>query len=83
MNSDGIVNWTSRVPLTPRHTRGSSSKAYWELGLMAERRFGNVLENLLNVSQNKYDPFVLPRAPPDGRWTVDAASITSRKGGGA
>ena len=25
-----------------------------------------------DVRQTKYEPLVLPRRPPDGRWTVDA-----------
>jgi iron complex outermembrane receptor protein len=29
-------------------------------------------ENLLDVRQTKYNPLVLPRRTPDGRWTVDA-----------
>jgi iron complex outermembrane receptor protein len=54
-----------------------TSKPYFELGFLAERRFGPVsvflnLENLLNVRQSKYDPLVLPQRAPDGRWTVDA-----------
>lgn len=53
------------------------SKPYFELGLMAERRFGNVsvflnLENLLDVRQTKHDRLVLPRRAPEGTWTVDA-----------
>ncbi|PZQ59504.1 MAG: TonB-dependent receptor, partial [Phenylobacterium zucineum] len=58
----------------PYRTR---SRPYFELGAMAERRFGNVsmfvnLENLLNVRQTKHDPLVRPRRAPDGRWTVEA-----------
>ncbi|MGH6909706.1 MAG: TonB-dependent receptor plug domain-containing protein, partial [Phenylobacterium sp.] len=58
----------------PYRTR---SRPYFELGAMAERRFGRYsvflnLENLLNVRQTKYDPIVRPRRAPDGRWTVDA-----------
>ncbi|WP_374468875.1 TonB-dependent receptor plug domain-containing protein [Phenylobacterium sp.] len=57
------------------------SKPYFELGFMAERRFGPVsvflnLENLLNVRQTKHDPLVRPRRAPDGRWTVDAWAPT-------
>lgn len=55
----------------------SVSKSYFELGLMAERRFGNVsvflnLENLLNVRQTRYDRLVRPSRAADGSWTVDA-----------
>jgi outer membrane receptor for ferrienterochelin and colicins len=68
--------YTGRQDLEDNPYR-TTSKPYWELGLMAERRFGNVsvflnLENLLNIRQTKYDPLVLPRRAPDGRWTVDA-----------
>ncbi|MDZ4053158.1 MAG: TonB-dependent receptor [Phenylobacterium sp.] len=68
--------YTGRQDLEDNPYR-TTSKPYFELGLMAERRFGNVslflnLENLLNVRQTKYDPLVLPRRAPEGRWTVDA-----------
>lgn len=59
----------------------SRSKPYWELGLMGEVIFGRTslflnLENLLDIRQSKYDPLVLPRRAPDGRWTVEAWAPT-------
>lgn len=58
-----------------------TSKPYFELGFMAERRVGPIsvfvnLENLLNVRQSKYDPLVLPRRARDGRWTVESWAPT-------
>jgi len=72
--------YTGRQSLddNPYRTR---SKPYLELGVLAERTFGNVsvflnLENLLNVRQTKHDPLVLPARARDGRWTVDAWAPT-------
>jgi outer membrane receptor for ferrienterochelin and colicins len=72
--------YTGRQQLEDNPYR-ETSKPYLELGLMGEVRFGNIsvfvnLENLLNVRQTKYDPLVLPRPAPDGRWTVDAWAPT-------
>jgi iron complex outermembrane receptor protein len=72
--------YTGRQQLEDNPYR-QASKPYFELGFMAERRFGPIslflnLENLLNVRQTKYDPLVLPRRAPDGRWTVDAWAPT-------
>ena len=48
-------------------------RPYLEVGLLGELFFGKTsvflnLENLLNVRQTKYDPMMLPRRAPDGRW---------------
>ena len=58
----------------PYRTR---SKPYLVLGLMGERRFGNLsvfvnVENLLDVRQSKTDPMLRQRRASDGRWTLDA-----------
>jgi iron complex outermembrane receptor protein len=72
--------YTGRQQLEDNPYR-SRSRPYFELGAMVERHIGNVsvflnLENLLNIRQTKYDPLVLPRRSPDGRWTVDAWAPT-------
>ncbi|HEY8617920.1 TonB-dependent receptor plug domain-containing protein [Phenylobacterium sp.] len=72
--------YTGRQPLEDNPYR-RTSKPYFELGFMAERRLGPVsvflnLENLLNVRQTKYDRLVRPQRAPDGRWTVDAWAPT-------
>ena len=56
-------------------------RPYLEVGLLGELFFGKTsvflnLENLLNVRQTKYDPIMLPRRAPDGRWTTDAWAPT-------
>lgn len=56
-------------------------RPYLEVGLLGEFFFGKTsvflnLENLLNVRQTKYDPMMLPRRAPDGRWTTDAWAPT-------
>jgi iron complex outermembrane receptor protein len=54
----------------------TSSKPYFELGLMGEvvvgpaRVFLN-LENILGVRQTRYERLLRPSRAPDGRWTVD------------
>lgn len=58
----------------PYRTR---SKPYLLLGVMGERRFGNIslfvnVENLLDTRQSKTDPMLRPRRASDGSWTVDA-----------
>ena len=72
--------YTGRQQLDDNPYR-SVSKSYFELGMLAERHFGPVsvfinLENLLNIRQTKYDPLLLQRRAPDGRWTVDAWAPT-------
>jgi iron complex outermembrane receptor protein len=72
--------YTGRQQLEDNPYR-QASKPYFELGFMVERRFGPLsvflnLENLLDIRQTKYDPLVLPRRAPDGRWTVDAWAPT-------
>jgi iron complex outermembrane receptor protein len=58
----------------PYRTR---SKPYLILGIMGERRFGNLsvfvnVENLLDVRQSKTDPMLRQSRASDGSWTVDA-----------
>ena len=53
------------------------SPAYTIVGLLAERRFGRArlfvnFENLTDVRQSKFDPFLLPEPTSVGRRTVDA-----------
>ena len=53
------------------------SEPYVLVGLLAERKLGPVrpfinFENITNVRQSRWDPLLLPRRAPDGRWTVDA-----------
>ena len=72
--------YTGRQQLDDNPYR-SVSKSYFELGMLAERHVGPVsvfinLENLLNIRQTKYDPLLLQRRAPDGRWTVDAWAPT-------
>jgi iron complex outermembrane receptor protein len=53
------------------------SAPYSVFGVLASRRFGRVLlfvngENLTDVKQTDWDPFLRPARGVDGRWTVDA-----------
>jgi iron complex outermembrane receptor protein len=46
------------------------------VGALADRRVGRLrvfvnAENLGNVRQTRWEPFVRPERRPDGRWTVD------------
>jgi outer membrane receptor for ferrienterochelin and colicins len=55
----------------------STSEPYIIVGLLAERRFGDLrlfinFENLTDVRQSQWEGLVLPQRAPDGRWTVDA-----------
>jgi iron complex outermembrane receptor protein len=55
----------------------AASRPYTIVGLLAERRVGRVrvfvnFENLTDVRQSRFDPFLLPAPTPFGRRTVDA-----------
>ena len=48
--------------------------------VLIERRLGPArlfvnAENLLNISQTRYDPLVRPQQHFDGKWTVDAWTL--------
>ena len=67
---------TGRQRLEDNPFRGTS-RPYTIVGLLAERRVGRVrvfvnCENLTDVRQSKFDPFLLPAPTPFGRRTVDA-----------
>jgi iron complex outermembrane receptor protein len=52
------------------------SRAYLIVGMLFERRLGPLraflnLENLTDVRQTRWDPFVRPARGPWGQWTVD------------
>ena len=53
------------------------SRPYITFGLLAQVQLGPAqlfanAENLTDVRQTRYDPLVLPRRGPGGRWTTDA-----------
>ena len=55
----------------------SVSRPYVTFGLLAQVQLGPAqlfanAENLTDVRQTRYDPLVLPRRGPGGRWTTDA-----------
>lgn len=72
--------YTGKQPLEDNPYR-TVSKPYFELGLLGEvvvgktRLFLNA-ENILNIRQTKYDPLLLRKRAPDGRWTVDVWAPT-------
>jgi iron complex outermembrane receptor protein len=57
------------------------SRPYVELGFLGEVVLGKAslfvnAENILGVRQTRFDPLLLPRRAPDGRWTVDVWAPT-------
>ena len=55
----------------------TESRPYVTVGLLAQYQLGRVqvfanAEDLTDVRQSRYDPLVLPRRGPGGRWTTDA-----------
>jgi len=55
----------------------TESRPYSVFGVLATRQIGRALlfingENLTDVRQTRWDPFVRPARAFDGRWTVDA-----------
>jgi iron complex outermembrane receptor protein len=55
----------------------NTSDEYVVVGLLFEKRFGRVraflnLENVTDVRQTRYHPFVRPSPGPFGEWTTDA-----------
>jgi iron complex outermembrane receptor protein len=59
----------------------SWSRPYLHLGVLGEIVLGKAslfanAENILGVRQTRYDPLLLPRRAPDGRWTVDVWAPT-------
>jgi iron complex outermembrane receptor protein len=68
--------YTGRQRLEDNPYRDESA-SYSVVGLLASRRIGRVLlfingENLTDVRQTRWDPFLRPSRSVDGRWTVDA-----------
>lgn len=67
--------YTGRQRLDDNPYRDESA-SYSVFGLLASRRIGHALlfingENLTNVRQTQWEPFVRPSRGVDGRWTVD------------
>jgi len=55
----------------------TGSRPYSVFGVLATRQIGRALlfingENLTDVRQTRWDPFLRPARAFDGRWTVDA-----------
>ncbi|WP_129792858.1 TonB-dependent siderophore receptor [Sphingosinicella sp. CPCC 101087] len=72
--------YTGRQSLEDNPYR-SESRPYLHLGILGEIVLGKVslfanAENILGVRQTRYDPLLLPRRAPDGRWTVDVWAPT-------
>ena len=71
----GEFYYTGRQRLTENPYR-ASSKPYFVVGFLAERRFGSArfflnAENIFDARQTRHDPLVLPARAPDGRWLTD------------
>jgi iron complex outermembrane receptor protein len=68
--------YTGRQSLDDNPYR-TSSRPYFIVGLLAERRFGPArvfvnAENVTDARQTRWDPLVLPFRSPELRWTTDA-----------
>ena len=72
--SDCRPVWKNSSPTRPRPSASqmTSSPAEWRVPVRGgvARLFVNG-ENLTGVRQTRYDPLLLPRRGPGGRWTTD------------
>jgi iron complex outermembrane receptor protein len=69
------VYYTGRQTLEDNPYR-ATSKPYWILGFLVERRFGPArvflnLENILDTRQTAHDRLVLPSQGAEGEWVTD------------